>query len=91
MNDNTIGGLVVCDSSLQAKMLFEAMLTYGIAMLFALQVMINIGVNTGLLPTKGLTLPFVSYGGASLIVSCFMAALLIRIQFECEQIGARGD
>ena len=48
--------------------------------------MINIGVNIGLLPTKGLTLPFLSYGGASLIVSCFMIALLVRIQYETESL-----
>jgi cell division protein FtsW len=53
-------------------------------LLFAGQAMINIGVNIGLLPTKGLTLPFLSYGGASLIVSCFMVALLVRIQYETE-------
>ncbi|MEE3011916.1 MAG: FtsW/RodA/SpoVE family cell cycle protein, partial [Pseudomonadota bacterium] len=41
-----------------------------------------IGVNIGLLPTKGLTLPFLSYGGASLIVCCYMAAILLRIQYE---------
>ena len=46
--------------------------------------MVNIGVNTGLLPTKGLTLPFLSYGGASLIVSFFMIALLLRVHYETE-------
>jgi len=64
--------------------LFEAFTAYGISLLFAGQALINVGVNIGLLPTKGLTLPFLSYGGASLIVSCFMVALLMRIQYEIE-------
>ena len=64
--------------------LFAAFLSYGLAFLFAGQAMINIGVNIGLLPTKGLTLPFLSYGGASLIVSWFMVALLVRVQYETE-------
>ena len=64
--------------------IFEAFIAYGIGLLFAGQAMVNIGVNTGLLPTKGLTLPFLSYGGASLIVSFFMAALLLRVQYETE-------
>ncbi|MFP6826932.1 MAG: putative lipid II flippase FtsW [Pseudohongiellaceae bacterium] len=64
--------------------LFAAFFAYGLGLLFAGQAMINIGVNIGLLPTKGLTLPFLSYGGASLIVSCFMVALLVRIQYETE-------
>jgi len=70
------------------EQLFNAFVAYGLALLFAGQAMINIGVNIGLLPTKGLTLPFLSYGGASLIVSCFMVALLIRIQYETEQPDA---
>lgn len=65
--------------------LFPAYVAYGIAMLFACQTLINIGVNTGLLPTKGLTLPFLSYGGNSLLVSCFMVAVLVRIEYEYEQ------
>jgi cell division protein FtsW len=64
--------------------LFNAFVAYGLSLVFAGQAMINIGVNIGLLPTKGLTLPFLSYGGASLIISCFMAALLVRIQFETD-------
>ena len=70
---------------------FEAFVAYGIGLLFAGQAMVNIGVNTGLLPTKGLTLPFLSYGGASLVVSSFMAALLLRVQYEteCFQIEER--
>ena len=62
--------------------LFEAFVSYGIGLLFIGQALINIGVNIGLMPTKGLTFPFLSYGGASLIVSCLMSSLLMRIQFE---------
>ena len=53
-------------------------------MLFGLQTMVNLGVNTGVLPTKGLTLPFVSYGGNSLIVSCAMIGLVCRAWWEAQ-------
>ena len=71
--------------------LFAACFAYGLGLLFAGQVLINIGVNTGLRPTKGLTLPFISQGGASLIVSCFMIALLVRIQYETECFDCERD
>ena len=61
---------------------FSAYLTYGITLLFAAQVMINIGVNTGMLPTKGLTLPFLSYGGTSLLVSFMAVGILQRVYYE---------
>ncbi len=70
---------------------FAAFFAYGLGLLFAGQALINVGVNIGLLPTKGLTLPFLSYGGASLIISCVMAAMLIRIQFETERLAAMGQ
>ncbi|MFK7731724.1 MAG: putative lipid II flippase FtsW [Pseudomonadales bacterium] len=63
---------------------FAAYLAYGIALLFAAQCAINIGVNVGLLPTKGLTLPFFSYGGSSLLVCGVMLALVFRVAFESE-------
>lgn len=69
---------------------FGAYIAYGIALLFSTQVLINLGVNTGLLPTKGLTLPFFSYGGNSLLVSCFMVALLMRIQYETALAARQG-
>lgn len=71
--------------ALSQGLVFEGFLAFGLALLFAGQTIINVGVNISLLPTKGLTLPFISYGGASLIVSCFMVALLVRIHFESEQ------
>ena len=66
---------------------FSAYLAWGLGLLLAGQAMINIGVNMGLLPTKGLTLPFMSYGGASLIVCCGIIGLLLRIQYETECIA----
>jgi cell division protein FtsW len=59
-----------------------AYVAYGIAMVFATQTFINFGVNTGLLPTKGLTLPFLSYGGNSLLISCLMMGVLLRAEYE---------
>lgn len=65
--------------------LYGAFICFGIATLFGLQVIINLGVNTGLLPTKGLTLPFFSYGGSSLIICCVMVALVYRVSIESEE------
>lgn len=61
---------------------FGARLAQGLGVLLACQAMINMGVNMGVLPTKGLTLPFVSYGGSSLLVCCTAAGLLARIERE---------
>lgn len=61
---------------------YNVRLAQGLGLLLVLQAMINMGVNMGLLPTKGLTLPFVSYGGSSMIVSCLVAGLLLRIERE---------
>lgn len=65
--------------------LFLAYVAYGIALLFAFQTLINVGVNVGLLPTKGLTLPFLSYGGNSLLASSLMVGILMRIDYEFTQ------
>jgi cell division protein FtsW len=61
---------------------FCAYLAYGIGLLIGLQAYVNIGVNVGLLPTKGLTLPLMSYGGSSLLVSCLALGMLLRIDHE---------
>ncbi|MEE9142120.1 MAG: FtsW/RodA/SpoVE family cell cycle protein, partial [Gammaproteobacteria bacterium] len=53
-----------------------------------LQAVINIAVNMGLLPTKGLTLPLLSYGRSSLIVTCVAVALLLRIAHEADMVAA---
>ena len=61
---------------------FGAYVAYGVALVFSAQLIINVGVNIGLLPTKGLTLPFLSYGGSSLLISCVLVALIMRIHRE---------
>lgn len=66
----------------QAKQLFGAYFVYGVALVLSAQVFINIGVNTGMLPTKGLTLPFFSYGGSSVIVMFAMMAAAARVSAE---------
>ncbi len=67
--------------------LYAAYVAIGIASLFGLQILINIGVNIGLLPTKGLTLPFFSYGGSSLLVCCAMVGIVLRIAYETQTAG----
>lgn len=66
--------------------LFAAHFANGIGLIIGMQAFINIGVNMGMLPTKGLTLPLLSYGGSSIIVTCVLLAVLLRIELENRQI-----
>ena len=61
---------------------FAAWLCYGVGLLIGLQAMINMGVNMGVLPTKGLTLPLMSYGGSSLVVTAIALAIVLRAHHE---------
>jgi cell division protein FtsW len=61
---------------------YAAFVLMGFGMLISGQTFINLGVNAGLLPTKGLTLPFVSYGGSSLLVCCGMVGMMMRLSHE---------
>ena len=61
---------------------FAAYTAYGIGLLIGISAFVNIGVNIGLLPTKGLTLPLMSYGGSSLVVSAASIGILLRIDHE---------
>ncbi|MGJ8668176.1 MAG: putative lipid II flippase FtsW [Oceanococcus sp.] len=65
--------------------LFGAYLAYAIGFWLVLQSLLNIGVNMGALPTKGLTLPFMSYGGSSMVVSCSAMGLMLRIALEARR------
>jgi cell division protein FtsW len=68
--------------AVQSGDLFAAYLCFGVAILFTGQSFINMGASAGLLPTKGLTLPLVSYGGSALITSCCLLALVLRVARE---------
>ena len=61
---------------------FCALTAMGIGIWIGVQASINIGVNMGLLPTKGLTLPFLSFGGSGIVVNCLAIAILLRIDYE---------
>ena len=73
---------IVAAQAAKADNLFASYLSYGIGIWFGLQSFVNIGVNMGLLPTKGLTLPLIRYGGSSMVVMCAAVALLLRVDFE---------
>ena len=61
---------------------FASYMAYGIGLLIGIQAFIHMGVNVGLLPTKGLTLPLYSYGANSIVTSCILVAILLRIDLE---------
>lgn len=72
----------------QAGQQFAAYVAYGLGVWFGFQTFVNIGVNMGILPTKGLTLPLMSYGGGSMVVMCIAVALLFRIYAEASDVLA---
>lgn len=61
---------------------FAALVAQGIGVWLGVQAIINVGVNMGVLPTKGLTLPFLSFGGSGVVVNCIAVAILLRIDYE---------
>lgn len=75
-------GLIIGYNAYQQDRLFAAFTAYGVTFWLGFQAAINMGVNAGLLPTKGLTLPLMSYGGASLVICLCVSALLVRIDHE---------
>lgn len=84
-----VQGLRIGNLALSNQRPFEAFTAFGISIWFCLQTAINIGASSGLLPTKGLTLPLVSYGGSSLIIMSIAVAILIRIDFELRVDGVQ--
>ncbi|MDT8397175.1 MAG: putative lipid II flippase FtsW [Pseudomonadales bacterium] len=82
--------LMIARGNEKSKNYFSAYLAYGISFILLGQILINMAVNVGLLPTKGLTLPFLSYGGSSLMVCLVMVAMLIRIDIENFEMLSKG-
>jgi len=72
----------IAKESIQNNRHFAALMVQGVAIWFAIQCIINIAVNLGLLPTKGLTLPLLSFGGSSILVSIIAIAIVLRIDHE---------
>ncbi len=68
---------------------FSALVAQGIGVWIGVQATINIGVNMGVLPTKGLTLPFLSFGGSGVVMNCISAAILLKVDYENRRL-ARG-
>ncbi|MEM1404743.1 MAG: putative lipid II flippase FtsW [Pseudomonadota bacterium] len=64
---------------------YSAYVCFGIALMFSGQAFVNMGVSAGLLPTKGLTLPLISYGGTSVIVSCALLGIVLRVARELSE------
>jgi len=71
----------------RAGLQFQSYVAASIGIWLGLQAFVNIGVNTGLLPTKGLTLPLLSYGGSSMLVTLAWLGLLLRVHHETQQTG----
>lgn len=69
--------------------LFSAYVAFSVGIWFAVQAMINVGVSAGVLPTKGLTLPFISYGGSSLLINCLVIGIMLRLSYETQLLCGR--
>ena len=70
----------------QRQQYFSAYFVQGIGLLMALQALLNFGVSMGALPTKGLTLPFISYGGSSLVINMILIAIVLRSALESQPV-----
>jgi len=79
-------GFAIGEQAAQAGEPFSALVAYGLAIWFGFQSFVNMGVNMGILPTKGLTLPLMSYGGGSMIIMCGAMAVLFRIHYEITEL-----
>jgi len=74
--------LLIGQNALKNGKEYEGYLALAIGIWFAFQTMVNVGASAGILPTKGLTLPFISYGGSSLLMMTIATGILLRVDFE---------
>jgi len=73
----------------EMKRHFSGYIAFGIALWISMQSFVSIGVNLGILPTKGLTLPLISSGGSSVLMTCVAMGLLLRVSYELERAERR--
>ena len=83
----TFRALKIGHNALSHSDKFAGYLAFGIGLLIGFQALVNIGVNMGVLPTKGLTLPLMSYGGSSMVATCIACAMLLRIAHQYPEIA----
>jgi len=76
--------------AVQFDRLYPALVAMGMGIWFGVQSFINMGVNMGLLPTKGLTLPLMSFGGSGVLANCVALAILLRVDWENRQLMRGG-
>ncbi|MBE9548018.1 MAG: putative lipid II flippase FtsW [Proteobacteria bacterium] len=76
--------LMVGLASVQAKRHFAGFLAYGVGLWLSFQALVSMGVNMGVLPTKGLTLPLISSGGSSILMTCMAIGLVLRVKYELD-------
>jgi cell division protein FtsW len=82
----TLRAFAIGNQAARLERYFSALVAHGIALWLGVQAIINMGVNMGLLPTKGLTLPFLSFGGSALLANCLAIGLLLRVDYESRQM-----
>lgn len=84
-------GFEIARQAMVLERVFDGLVAQGVALWLGIQAFINVGVCLGLLPTKGLTLPLVSYGGSGIVVNLIAVALLLRVDYEtrCMMRGKR--
>ncbi|WP_198676541.1 cell division protein FtsW [Aliidiomarina soli] len=85
-----IKALFLGQRALRQKRAFSGYLAHGIGIWFGFQTMVNVGAAAGIIPTKGLTIPFISYGGSSLLAMTIALAILLRIDYEL-RVGYRAS
>ena len=82
----TVRSFIIGRAAEKQERHFSALVAQGIGVWLAVQAIINIGVNMGLLPTKGLTLPLLSFGGSGIVANCVAIAVLLRVDYENRQL-----
>ena len=81
---------VIGREAIRLERYFTGLVAQGIGLWIGVQSFINIGVNMGLLPTKGLTLPLMSFGGSAIVANCIALAILLRVDWEMRQLKRGG-